>query len=839
MNISSSGRRVRILVAVGVVALVASVIAVSPTSADQQVSSQVETAATDSDHDGVLDASAADEAAAAAIRSGEPVEDLSRRTESATIVANPDGTWTSKDFGEPVRIRRNDKWVDVDYTLTKQGDGSWAPKAAPVDVTVDGGSSKEAAQVTFEDGSSLAVTWPDDLPTPTIEGGVATYEVSAAIDLIVAVTGSGVATRIRLNEAPTEDDPVFPLGLTTEGLKLDQNAAGGVTAKDASGKTVGSTSTLIAWDGRTDHAGEPAEIVPVEATLDQTSSKGTGDETMRTHDLELEGPSKILDDPSTEYPVIIDPDINAVTQWRDTWVRSGTTANQGNSYRLLVGSLAGDSNANQTRSLIQWHDTQYAGKAILAATMGVYQYDAGSCSPRDMYVLPLAAGFTEGSTVWTNAPGYISSSGDNVTVTANRSRTGCAVGNGYTTANITKMVSSWASGRYANHGLMLTAPAAAGTDTTYERRFCSWEPDTSQTQTPCTVATRMPYLSVTYNSYPSTATAPTATIDGAQVSVRATISDPDGGDVRARFVVKNGSTTVFDGMSDYVASGQPAIKELPDLTNGTYTVQAWANDGSLSSKTASTVGTFTVAAGAPGPFTPVTSTQAGTFTLSGGSEKTVQITGLAGIPSATTAGRALLTMRATGWSSAGGVSVYDISGEAPDTSDLDFSASMSPSTGTSTTSIFDLSSDGAVTVLNHGDDPVTVQLSVQGWFPLGAARPQLREVPPDEGPAGESDGRLTPVARIVSQAQVPGAVAFPIPLETGQTISMIAGVPTVKSSNGTVQGTFELVIFDDAGVEVPGTLGVSGNSVVVSIAGAPSATWPLSALPIFNDGSQE
>lgn len=38
----------------------------------------------------------------------------------------------------------------MDYTLVKRSDGSWAPKAAPVDVSINGGgTAKEAAQVTF------------------------------------------------------------------------------------------------------------------------------------------------------------------------------------------------------------------------------------------------------------------------------------------------------------------------------------------------------------------------------------------------------------------------------------------------------------------------------------------------------------------------------------------------------------------------------------------------------------------------------------------------------------------------------------------------------------------
>lgn len=100
----------------------------------------------------------------AARLSDQRVEDLSQRTESERTFANPDGTLTTEQFGDAVRIERDGEWVDVDYDLVQNADGSWSPKAAPVDVVIDGGGKKEAARVTFDEGESLAVTWPTRRP---------------------------------------------------------------------------------------------------------------------------------------------------------------------------------------------------------------------------------------------------------------------------------------------------------------------------------------------------------------------------------------------------------------------------------------------------------------------------------------------------------------------------------------------------------------------------------------------------------------------------------------------------------------------------------------------------
>ncbi len=98
---------------------------------------------------------------------GEPVEDLSQRTESSRTLANPDGSWTTEELGGPAWVERDGQWLGVDLDLVARGDGSWAPRVGPVDVVV--GAGDEVARVTFEDGTWVAVTWPlGDLPEPVV-----------------------------------------------------------------------------------------------------------------------------------------------------------------------------------------------------------------------------------------------------------------------------------------------------------------------------------------------------------------------------------------------------------------------------------------------------------------------------------------------------------------------------------------------------------------------------------------------------------------------------------------------------------------------------------------------
>ncbi|WP_396048841.1 DNRLRE domain-containing protein [Aeromicrobium sp. UC242_57] len=448
-------------------------------------------AVSDSDDDGTLDAGTTKAAVAAAVDQGERVEDLSQRTESVSVYANPDRTFTQRDFGGTARIKQSGEWVPVDYTLVKQADGTYAPKASDLDITVDGGSAKEAARVTRPDGTSLAFTWPTNLPEPTVDGGVATYEISDSTDLLVTVTGSGVTARIRLNEQPDEDDPVFRLGLRADGVDVDQTSAGGLKITDENGKTVGSTTQLSAWDAVKDAAGDPANMVDLDAELDTTATDGD----LTQHTLDLTTPTGYLTDSGTQYPVIIDPDIT-MEKTRDTWVRNGDTA-KGSDYRLIVGKVdpaISPGNSNPARSYLKFFNNlvdSNVNTEIISAELGLWQYYGYTCNNRTMNINPVTIGWKDTIT-WSTRPG--SQTSGSTSIVANRGASGCA--DGWTKVNLTNMAKAWNNGTINMEGIALVA----GDETIHsaERRFCSMNPDSSST---CTAA-RRPYLDVTYEIEP-------------------------------------------------------------------------------------------------------------------------------------------------------------------------------------------------------------------------------------------------------------------------------------------------------------------------------------------------
>ncbi|WP_461712310.1 hypothetical protein [Streptomyces sp. DSM 41013] len=128
----------------------------------------------------------------AAQESGQRVEVTGERTERTTIFANPDGsTFTLEESAVPVRVQASPDgdWTAPDATLEKRPDGTVAPKGAAVQMTLSGGGEAGPLARIEDEGRSLALDWPGELPAPSLDGSRAVYaEVLPGVDLQVTVT---------------------------------------------------------------------------------------------------------------------------------------------------------------------------------------------------------------------------------------------------------------------------------------------------------------------------------------------------------------------------------------------------------------------------------------------------------------------------------------------------------------------------------------------------------------------------------------------------------------------------------------------------------------------------
>ncbi|WP_237518289.1 hypothetical protein [Streptomyces sp. SID4982] len=131
---------------------------------------------------------------------GRRIEVLSERTESSTTWALPSGSLRTESFAGPVRVKRNDKWQNIDTSLSDQGD-DLKPKAAVADVTVSDGGEGRLASVA-RGRTRFTMGWQSRLPAPKVTGSTASYDLGAGQTLKVTAQKQGFSDDVVLASAP-------------------------------------------------------------------------------------------------------------------------------------------------------------------------------------------------------------------------------------------------------------------------------------------------------------------------------------------------------------------------------------------------------------------------------------------------------------------------------------------------------------------------------------------------------------------------------------------------------------------------------------------------------------
>ncbi|WP_330345432.1 FG-GAP-like repeat-containing protein [Streptomyces longwoodensis] len=303
------------------------------------LSGAVATARADSSPDASSPSLPLDEARASARAqaTGKAVAVAAATTPTESEVALPNGTFTLTQSVAPVRKYVSGAWKALDDTLVRRSDGSVGPALSTTRLTLSGGGKGPLA-VMKDHGRSLSLTVPASLgplPAPSLDGSSATYaDVLAGVDLkVTADTQGGFSEVLVVKNAEAAANPAlrrlnFPT--KTKNVALATDAAGNITAKDATRRTVFSAPAPMMWDsakGKTDgtvmrsagkaagssvhEPGVGAHIAPVAATYTAGSIRLTPD-------------AGLLTAPSTVYPLYIDPTYSAaggtLTSW--TWVNS-------------------------------------------------------------------------------------------------------------------------------------------------------------------------------------------------------------------------------------------------------------------------------------------------------------------------------------------------------------------------------------------------------------------------------------------------------------------------------------------------------------------------------------
>lgn len=345
-----------------------------------------------------------------------------------------------------------------------------------------------------------------------------------------------------------------------------------------------------------------SDTAPLDVAV--TRGPGTGSGSGAVTRVRLRADWSWLTAPSTRYPVTIDPTFTSGDNG-DTWVDNQyPNSNYDGGTALEVGDDAG---THVGRTLLWFHRntiTDLDGKDIVSATLHLQNYTANSCTAATIRAFRITSSWSTSGVTWNNQPSISSDF------------TGYGPAHGYSSAcpaadaswDVTSIMAGWAAGSFANDGIELVAANESNVDTF--RAYRASEADMANLEPRMTITyDDAPYVPSTVKLSPVTSYTPaggTAMLysSTATPTVSATVSDPDGGQVRGAysFYTSKTGTAVGSCTTAYVASGSVASCKPAALANGVYYVRGNANDGTLTSAGASAWTTVTIAAG--GPYKP-------------------------------------------------------------------------------------------------------------------------------------------------------------------------------------------------------------------------------------------
>lgn len=502
---------------------------------------------------------------------GKRVEDLSQRDGYSRSYANPDGSWTLDTSTDPREVLDSaGEWHDVDVTLVER-DGTVAPRYAATDLELSAGGDKTFAALA-EGGHDLAWRWPTVLPEPVLDGNTATY-VGAADggDLVVTATATGFTHSVVLHEAP--DGPVaYTMPVVTDGAELVETSNGGLEiSADQPG---GDEATLVAapqptmWDSSVaDDDPNGHTHLPVATELGETANG--------TQTLTLVPDEDFLADPSTVYPVTVDPSFTSVATG-DTFVSVNNPTSQHTVADLRVGNPDGGS--NKARTFLRFNDIVGkigSNRTVQSASLVMYNWESNDCNSSPINVAQINQSWGINSLTWSGQPSV--SGRFNVDYNpAKGGGTACPAGNA--TWDVTGILRDWVNGTTDNWGLRVKA-ANEGVARSW-RRYRATESSATSNH---------PRLVINYNTFPGTASiasiTPTTSYappGGAAAvytsSLRPVVTgrapDGDGGTVRVRFEARaaaSASSTLLAACADpkYVAQNSNTSCPLPTLPDNT------------------------------------------------------------------------------------------------------------------------------------------------------------------------------------------------------------------------------------------------------------------------------
>ncbi|MFJ3788749.1 FG-GAP-like repeat-containing protein [Kitasatospora sp. NPDC090091] len=542
-------------------------------------------------------ASPEDKALAAAKAGGRPVELEAARTELSDTWVRPDGTFSVKRYGSPVRVLRAGTWVPTDPTLVFAADGRAVPKATSVVVSFSGGGTGPLLSG-VKDGRTLSLSWPKPLPKPTLSGNVATYaEVLPGVDLQLKAEVEGFSQLIVVKTPQAAANPelaTLKYTMSTVGVTVTTDPeTGAVKATNPAGQTVFTSPSPVMWDSTTaapppaapatvTKAGLTARAVAAPeaaATSGDPGSPGAAFEqpagakdaqmptTVSGNTLQITPDQALLKASDTRYPVYIDPS----WAWggRQNWTRVSQKYPKNTYWNANEVARVGyeTDTGGLSRSFFQLDTGNLAGAKVLSSTFRINNVWSWSCQARPVQLWHTGA--ISDRTNWLNQPGKIDWLS---TVNQSKGWSGSSCPGGNLEFDLTWKIQRIADAHQPSITLGLYAENEGDT--------FGWKKFDSKSAVLETVYNNPPRTPWGLGTNPKTDCTNGGLIGNTTVSLYAHVDDPNAGNLDAQFRVVRGGTTVVDqsvpGLKDRVSTLVVPDAQLP---TGDYTWQVRAKDG--------------------------------------------------------------------------------------------------------------------------------------------------------------------------------------------------------------------------------------------------------------------
>ncbi|AFR08444.1 LamG-like jellyroll fold domain-containing protein [Nocardiopsis alba] len=349
------------------------------------------------------------DALALAEQSGEPVEIPGLTDEKTRHLANPDGSLTAEISALPVRTRSADGWVDIDTTLVKAEDGIVRPRAAGMDIAFSGGGDADMARIGIG-SNSVSLGWVEELPEPTLEGDRATYaDVLPDVDLVLTAGAEGFNQVLVVHTPEAARLPELAeleLPLSTTGVTMTVDEHGNLDAVgDNGGQSVFSAEAPAMWDSTADP--EAVEIEDPVAGPFTTSKVELVETSVNVDRIRLIPDQGMLLDEATEFPIYIDPSVNAS---RPNWAYVDRAFPNQSYFNPSVASVGVgrvvEGGTYTRRAFFQFTvmaRTNQANTVINSATLRTEVEWAYSCTSNSYIQLQRVGAFNR-NTTWNNQP---------------------------------------------------------------------------------------------------------------------------------------------------------------------------------------------------------------------------------------------------------------------------------------------------------------------------------------------------------------------------------------------------------------------------------------------------